>query len=295
MRKLSWIAGIALFLQFSGTPSTLFAQGFPVDYGPVIIVVDDTAGAIRNDAVIQAGYAVVTVVPFPGAGTTLAAMTTVGLKSDTVTTQTTFATPGLTASASIFVDVSERLGRNVGISLVNPSDFPASVTLVIRGGNGAQLAARTITLAGRQQLAQFVTALVPLSAPTTEITGTLSIESTTPLSVTSIRFGGSTFSAVPATNLGVTSSLPEMSLGVGGPNALLLPLFVEGRGWATQIALSNPGSSTVVFRLDLFKNDGSPMTANLNGRTGISFINFAIAKGGVVVLAPRNATGDGPF
>jgi hypothetical protein len=284
MRKLFRIAGISLFLQFAGSPSSLFAQSNPVDFGPVIIVVDDTAAGVRNSAVLQTGYAVVTVIPYPGTGTTLAAMSTVGLKTDTATIQTAFATPGLTSSASIFVDVSERLGRNLGISMVNPSDVPASVTLVIRGPNGAQLAARTMPLAGRQQLAGFVTGLVPI--PSTEVTGTLSIESTTPLSIAAIRFAGSTFSAVPATNLGSPSSLS---------NAFVLPLFVDGSGWATQIALSNPGSAPVLFRLDLFKNDGSPMTSTLNGRTGISFINLAVSGGGALVMAPRNATGDGPF
>jgi hypothetical protein len=295
MWKLSWFVGISLFLHLSATQSTLFAQGAPIDYGPVIVVVDTSAGGIRDENLVQAGYAVVTVIPYPGTGTTLSAMSTVGLKTDTGTLQTTSAAPSLMTSASIVVDVSQRLGRNVGVSLVNPSDAPASVSLTLRGGNGAQIAARAITLAGRQQLVDFVTGLLPMAASSTEVTGTLSIESTLPLSITAIRFGGSTFSTVPVTNRGGTFSLPEMSLGVGGPNAVLVPLFVQGRGWATQIALSNPGISTVLFRLDLFKNDGSLMNATLNGKTGASFVNFAIVGSGVLVMAPRDATGDGPF
>jgi hypothetical protein len=301
MRKLLWIAGVSLFLQFPGSQTTLLAQGRVIDYGPVNVAVD-TSQPIHSDAVVQTGYAVVTVIPFPGTGSTLNATTTVGLKADTGTVQTSFAAPGLATNASLFLDVNERLGRNVGLSLVNPGNVPASVTLTIRGGNGVQLSARTITVAARHQMAGFVTGLVPIpstsassSVPLMEVMGTLFLESTAPISITAVRFGGSTFSTVPVTNLGVTSSLPPMPSGLGGPNAFLLPLFVAGRGWATQIALSNPGSSAVVFRLDLFKNDGTMMNVTLNGMTGASFINFAVAGGGAILMAPRDTNGNTPF
>jgi hypothetical protein len=301
MRNLLWIAVVSLFLQFSARPSTLLAQDRAMDYGPVTVAIDTTQ-AIRNDAVVQTGYAVLTVIPFPGAGTTLNATTTVGLKAETGAVQTSFAAPGLATNASIFLDVNERLGRNLGISLVNPGNLPASVTLTIRGGNGVQLSARTIPLAARHQMAGFVTGLVPIpstsassSVPLMEVAGTLFLESTAPISITAVRFGGSTFSTVPVTNLGTTSSLPAMPSGLGGSDAHLLPLFVAGRGWATQIALSNPGNSPVVFRLDFFKSDGTVMNVTLNGMTGASFINLAVAGGGAILLAPRDAKGETPF
>ena len=83
--------------------------------------------------------------------------------------------------------------------------------------------------------------------------------------------------------------------GVGGNGSFLIPQFVWGGGWATQIVISNPGTSSVTVRLDLFTPDGVALVAALNGQKLSSFTNVTIPAGGVFVFAPRDANGDDRF
>jgi hypothetical protein len=79
-----------------------------------------------------------------------------------------------------------------------------------------------------------------------------------------------------------------MGTGIGGSNAVLLPQFVSGGGWESQIVISNPGSSALTVRVDLFNSDGTPLSTTLNGQTGSSFIGLTIPAGGVLTLSPKD-------
>jgi len=255
-----------------------------------------------DTAPVQIGYAVVTPASF---GSGFAVMETFGLKDGTETIQAGFPAPDLVTSATMFVDVSDRLGRNLGVALVNPGNAATSVTLTLRKSDGTPLASRTITIEPRHQTAQFVTGLVPVQSspggfgapppPLAEYTGTLSITSSTPISAIGIRFRGTQFSTNPVTNRGTASPLPILSLGVGGANAVLLPQFATNGGWATQIVAINSGGSSVTFRVDLFQQDGTPLTAKMDGTSAASFIGLIVPAGGVLVLAPRDINGDDRF
>jgi len=59
--------------------------------------------------------------------------------------------------------------------------------------------------------------------------------------------------------------------------------------------LMNTGTSSLTVRVDLFKSDGTPLSAALNGQTASSFTNLTIPAGGVLSLAPRNTDGDDDF
>jgi hypothetical protein len=128
-----------------------------------------------------------------------------------------------------------------------------------------------------------------------EYTGTLLIASSLPVSVLGLRFRGLEFSTLPVTNTGTSSPVPVISLGVGGAGAVLLPQFVADGGWATQIVISNANSSAAVVRLDLFKQDGSPLIATLNRTKASTFFNLSVPANGVLVLSPRDANGDDRF
>ena len=86
-----------------------------------------------------------------------------------------------------------------------------------------------------------------------------------------------------------------IATGVGGNGAVLLPQFAAGGGWATEIVMANTGTSSLTVRVDLFKSDGTPLTATLNGETKSSFTNLTIPAGGVLILAPRDQHGDDDF
>jgi hypothetical protein len=55
------------------------------------------------------------------------------------------------------------------------------------------------------------------------------------------------------------------------------------------------GGSDLTVRVDLFTNDGLPMTATLNGETKSSFTNILVREFGVVTLAPRDGRSDSGF
>jgi hypothetical protein len=292
MKKLLSTFGMFLCLGISG-----FAQG---GFGDDEQVDDHT-----DAAPIQSGYAVVT----PASPTTaLTVLETFGLKDGTETRQAGFPAPELVTSAAMFVDVNSRLTRDVGVALVNPGSGTASVTLTLRRNDGTVLGTNTITIQGRQQTAQFLTALIPVEPssggggiggpppePSVEYTGTLAITSTSPIAIIGLRFRGTSFSTLPVTNPGGTSTMPIISQGVGGSSAFILSHFVTGGGWECQIVVRNSNSAAITIRVDLFKQDGTPLTARLNRTSGSSFINLIVPENGVLVLSPRDANGDDRF
>ncbi len=258
----------------------------------------------HNDkAPVQSGYAVITPVSATTSGTTtgLVVFETFGMRGhgDAEMTQAGVLPPDLTINSVLFVDSSGRLAKNLGVAIVNPNALAATVTLTLRKNDGTQVATTTVNVPPRQQTAKFFRGL--FTAPSTipaELTGTLVITSNLPVSVIGLRFRGSNFSTLPVTNLsGSAGVFPFLDTAntVGGPGAVLLPQFVANGGWATELVLMNAGTSSLTVRVDLFKPDGSPLSAALNGQTATRFTGLTIPAGGVLTLAPRDQDGDDDF
>ncbi len=248
----------------------------------------------NDNSQTQSGYAVVTPVGATTSG--LLVFETFGLKSGQETTQAGVLPPDMTTNAVMFVNSSGRLSRNLGVAIANPSSSGADVTMTLRKDDGSVLGTATVAVAARQQTAKFVTELFSgQSSVPTDVTGMLSITSVTPVSVIGLRFRGKNFSAIPVTNLSAPAAVPVISAGVGGAGALLLPQFATGGGWATEIVMANTGTSSLTVRVDLFRQDGTALTATLNGTSANSFTNISIPAGGVVTLAPRDDNGDSRF
>ena len=89
--------------------------------------------------------------------------------------------------------------------------------------------------------------------------------------------------------------VPQVSPGIGGAAAVILPQFAAGGGWASEIVITNTGAAPITVRVDLFKQDGTALTTKLNGQSGSTFTNLNIPANGVLVLAPRDADGDDDF
>jgi hypothetical protein len=288
MTKLFWTLGLILF----SSPLT-FAQGIPQaqddhdDFGPT-----------------QVGYAVVTP-STPNVATGLVVTEFLGLRRFAETIQASTTPPPLITSATMFVDINTRLLKDLGVAIVNPGNGSTDVTLTVRRNDNLVLGTKTITIATRRQVLQFVSEMFSIppgsifsttSTLPAEFTGTLIINSTLPISVFGMRFRGIDFTAMPLNPVTVfTQPLPTISLGVGGLGAVLLPQFAAGGGWATEIVISNTNTTSATVRVDFFKQDGTPLTTALNGQTGSSFTNLTIVAGGVLVLAPRNRAGDDDF
>jgi hypothetical protein len=281
MKRLSWVISCIAFFSL-----TTFAQGDHNDLIPV-----------------QSGYAVVT--PATPSLTGLRVSETFGWESGSGTLQSGMAAPPLGTSVTMFVNISERLGRDVGIAIANPNASLANVNLLLQKDDGTTLGTKSFTLNGRRQLSEFLTELFPVFTPgggfggpggeITEYAGSLTITSDQPLSIVGVRFRNGNFSILPATSSGAPPNPPTLSLGVGGAGSSILPQFAVGAGWETQVIVLNTSGTSATVRLDLFAQDGTPFTVRLNGQQASSFTNLTIPAGGVLILSPRDTGGDDRF
>jgi hypothetical protein len=256
----------------------------------------------HNDAApVQSGYAVVTpvVATTSGTATGLVVFETFGMRGGPGgTTQAGVLPPDLTTNSVLFVESSGRLSKNLGVAIVNPNSASANVALTLRKDDGTQLATTTLTVPSHQQTSEFISQLFSGPSVPSDVTGTLAItsagSSNLPVSVIGLRFRGENFSTIPATNL-APSAVPGTASSLLGPGAVLLPQFAAGGGWATELVLVNTNTTSMTVRVDLFKQDGTPLTASLNGQTASSFTNLTVPANGVMILAPRDKNGDDDF
>jgi len=257
------------------------------------------ASAQTNDyddsAPVQVGFVVIT--PPAGFAGELIVFETFGLNQGGTQIYQAGIIPGdLTTEAMIFVNKSSRLSRDVGFALVNPGAVQAKVTMILWDANGIFVGTKIIFVPLRNQVARFVSELFSGVSVPDEFTGTLTLESDSPVGLTVLRRRGPSFSTMPITNLSPSKEIPVILPGVGGPGAILLPHFVAGGGGASEIVIVNNSNQNLInLRVDLFKQDGTPLTTRMNHLSNSTFFATLIRPGGVFTLAPRDANGDSRF
>ena len=257
------------------------------------------ASAQTNDyddsAPVQVGFVVIT--PPAGFAGALIVFETFGLNQGGTQIYQAGIIPGdLTTEAMIFVNKSSRLSRDVGFALVNPGAVQAKVTMILWDANGIFVGTKIIFVPLRNQVARFVSELFSGVSVPDEFTGTLTLESDSPVGLTVLRRRGPSFSTMPITNLSPSKEIPVILPGVGGPGAILLPHFVAGGGGASEIVIVNNSNQNLInLRVDLFKQDGTPLTTRMNHLSNSTFFATLIRPGGVFTLAPRDANGDSRF
>ena len=243
---------------------------------------------------IQVGYAIVT--PTSSNKTGLVVFETFGEHRPSGTTQAGVLPSAMTTKALVVVGANGRLSRNLGVAIANPSDLDMTVTLDLKDAAGQTVASKGIPLAKHSQVARFVTELfADRPAVVQDFQGTLTISSTQPFAVVGLRFRGENFSTTPATNLSATTVDIPLIGGVGGPGAVILAHFAAGGGWNSEIIIANASDKDVTLRVDLFKQDGTPLVTELNHQLGSTFSGISVKAGGLIVLAPLNKHGDSDF
>jgi hypothetical protein len=255
----------------------------------------------HNDAgPLLVGYAVVTatngIIPFGFGG--LTAFETFGYRSQVPALQAGVLPATLTTRTVLFASSSIRLSDNVAVAITNPGSGAVVVTMTLRDTGGNVTSTKAITLAANQQISRFVSEFFSdVAASVANFDGSLTLTSNTPVAVLALRFLGTTFSSIPITSLSPAITFPELAPGTGSPglNAVLLPQFAANDLWSTEMVVLNNGSVPLTVRIDLFKQDGTPLVTTMNHQTGSSFQNLTIAPGGVTVLTPLNANGDSDF
>ncbi len=249
----------------------------------------------EDKAPLQSGYAVITPTSVATAG--LVVFETFGQRHGNEMTQAGVLPAAMATTSMLFVSTDGRLSKNLGVAIANPASSTAHINVALRddsgGGVGTPL---SFSVDAHMQTARFVTDMFS-GQPNVprDFTGTILISSDIPVAVVGLRFRGQNFSTLPATSLSALTTVPVISSGVGGPAAVILPQFATGGGWATEIVIANSGSTELVVRVDLFAQNGGPLTATLNGQSKSTFDDVHVPAGGVVVLAPRVNGDDDEF
>jgi hypothetical protein len=257
----------------------------------------------HNDAgPLLVGYAVVTATASgsffgtPGLAGDLVVFETFGYRSQVPALQAGVLPATMTTRMVLFATSGIRLSRNVGVAITNPGSGDAVVTMTLRSASGSVTSTKTITVAARRQVARYISELfADVPAVPVDFDGTLTLTSNTPVAILALRFQGTKFSSIPLTSLSPTVALPEVTPGTGGKYGVLLPQFAANDLWASETVVLNNGPVSLTVRIDLFKQDGTPLVTTLNHQTGSSFQNLVIAPGGVIIFAPLNANGDSDF
>lgn len=252
---------------------------------------------------IQVGYAVVTLscarlsepttCTDPPVGGVV--FETFGLKRGIETTQAAVIPSGMTMRAVLFANASPRLSRDLGVAIVNPGNTTANMTLTLTDEGGAPVGSRGVTLPARQQTSRFVTELfsdVPNALA--DLKGILTVSSDTPVAVTGLRFRGANFSTLPITSLSASTPVPQISTGVGGSGAVILPQYAVDGGWSSEIVIMNTGRDVIQAFVTVFKPDGTRLTLK---QRGVQFQGYSatILPGRIATLAPRDGNGDSRF
>ena len=210
---------------------------------------------------------------------------TFGLGAGTAATQAGVLPGNMTTQTVLFAAADARLSRNLGLAIVNPGSAPTNVTLTLRrGGDGTTSSVKTITIGAHQQASQFISELFSdVAEIPVDFDGSLAVTSTTPVATLGLRFRGPVFSTIPIVSPTASTPVPQVASGVGGATAVILPQFAAGGGWSSEIVISNTTAIPATVRVDLFKQDGTPLTTSLNGQPGSSFTNLIIPPQGILI------------
>jgi hypothetical protein len=145
---------------------------------------------------VQSGFVVIT--PISGGGQGLSVSELFANRSGNNLVQTTVLPSPLVTNTAVVVSSDPFAGVNTGIAIVNPTDTPATMVVTLRDQRGFDVASRSILIASRQQISQFVTEMfageAALAAPTT---GLLFASSDVPVTMLALAFNGNTFTSLP--------------------------------------------------------------------------------------------------
>src|SRR5262245_15058181 len=129
---MSWNRFMEIFHQFGGNSGGVVMRRLLVT--TVLIVISAVAGFAQNT--LDVGYAVVT--PAGGAPG-MVVFQTFGFGIGAFSNQAGILPQPLVTNAAMFVSVSDRFSRDVGVAIVNPNTTSVTVTLTLRDENGVVL------------------------------------------------------------------------------------------------------------------------------------------------------------
>src|SRR5262249_8328896 len=156
-----------------------------------------------------------------------------------------------------------------------------AISISLKKDDGTTAGITTVNIGAYRQVAKFVNELFP-DAVAPAFIGSINLQSDSPFAVLGFPFAGANFSTLGAANTGTLTAVPMRTLtsgSMGGPNAILVPQFAMGGGWATQVALINTSGMAATGHIDVFDTNGQPKAVKFNGDTKSTF-TYSIPAGG---------------
>jgi hypothetical protein len=194
-----------------------------------------------------------------GAGTKFAQTTPSVLVSETG-----LAAVAETTSGIVYVDLGGSL--DTGIAIANQRQQNAVINYYFTNEAGVNVKQGSFTLEANKQIAAFVSG-APFHAPN-PLRGTLTLTSSVPVAATGMRILINERGEFLMSNLPVFSTSPSSDQ--------LIPFFVDGAGWSSQIVLTNPSEETLTGTVQFYGSgspgvEAVPMNLTVNGVAGTSF------------------------
>ena len=177
-----------------------------------------------------------------------------------------------TLAGRIFAEVDGPV--TTGVAMANPNDETATVSFTLTDQSGVQIGSGIFSIEANTQIAKFLEE-APFNAPKPMI-GTFSYTSSIPVATVALR------GLTNARSEFLITTLPVAPLSSITYEEVVLPHFVDGSGWTTQIVLVNPTDHVIGGSVRFFgQGRGSsvaplvPLTLD-DGRIGSEF-SYAIA------------------
>src|SRR5262249_40211912 len=175
----------------------------------------------------------------------------------------------------------------MGLAIVNPNDRAVTVTVRFIPNPLVVFPApptRQIEIAPRHQIVRFISDIFDREFSTPPLLP-VAIRSDAPVSVATVKFRGRHFSRAPVVNRSTQPfTVPERN-GVGGPGAIVLPIFAQFDGFYSRLVLIDPSESAVSGRVDIFNSNGDPLPMDLNGQIASTF-RYYVLSGFIFELKP---------
>jgi hypothetical protein len=181
--------------------------------------------------------------------------------------------------ASSVLPVDTTGSFNTGLALFNFSGVDATITLILRGTNGQQVATAPMTLRSHGHTASFIAGVGQLFPSFTNFQGTLLIQSSVPIAAMVLRQNLTplSYTSLPVVSTSSTKATLNLAHVANGT-------YASG-SFKTSFLIFNISASPANVVLALTQDNGTPLSVTIQGRgTASSFTFNNLAPGGSLFL-----------
>jgi len=208
---------------------------------------------------VQTGY--VRIQPTPG-NNTPTGMAIFGFRQAGVLVSEAAVPPSpLLRAGRIPVEVNG--GINTGVAIANPNDQDANISFYFTDNAGQDFGRSNTTIPANGQTAVFLNQN-PFNVAE-NAAATLTYSSNVPVAAVALRGRTNERSEF------LLSALPVIDVAAPVTAPLILPHFVDGGGWTTEVTLVNPSDDRLSGTIRVNDQSGSPLTVTANGAQGSAF------------------------